>query len=122
METVYIITSISLFVVACVTFTAHLSYREFEVSRKGKAKNSLFIKRANYISGYTIEIYFSDGTVKRVDFERFLKSAKHPVTRSYLDLKKFQQFRVIEGELDWNDLDLCIPLHQLYSGKVKHKE
>lgn len=85
-------------------------------------KNSLFIKRANYISGYIIEVYFSDGTVKRVDFERFLQSAKHPVTRSYLDLKKFKQFRVIEGELDWNDLDLCIPLHLLYSGKVEHKE
>lgn len=121
METVYIITSISLLVVACVTVTAHLSYRKLEVSRKGKAKNSLLIKRANYISGYITEIYFSDGTVKRVDFERFLISAKHPVTRSYLDLKKFRQFRVIEGELDWNDFDLCIPLHQLYSGEVEHK-
>lgn len=122
MEILYVITTISLFVVACVTVSAHLSYRKFELSRQGKAKSPLFIKRANYISGYTIEIYFSDGTVKRVDFERFLKSAKPPATRSYLDLKKFQQFRVIEGELDWNDLDLCNPLHQLYSGKVKHKE
>lgn len=122
METVYVITSISLFVVTCVTVSAHISYRKIGASREGKAKSYLFIKNANHISGYIIEIYFSDCTVKQVDFERFLKSAKHPATRSYLDLKKFQQFRVIEGDLDWNDLDLCIPLHQLYSGKVEHKE
>ncbi len=121
METVYIIISISLFVVACVTVSAHISYRNHEVARKGKAKNSLFIKNANYINCYIIEIYFNDSTVKRVDFERFLKSAKHPATRSYLDLKKFQQFRVIEGDLDWNDFDLCIPLHQLYPREVEHK-
>lgn len=122
METVYIITSIALFFVACVTVSAHISYRKHEALHKNNAKTSLFIKSANYISGYIIEIYFSDDTVRRVDFERFLKSAKHPTTRSYLDLKKFQQFRVIEGGLDWSDFDLCIPLHQLYSGEVEHKE
>ena len=113
---------IQLFALTSTVLTLLILYSGFSwLFGRSKAKNSLFIKNAYYISGYTIEIYFSDGTVKRIDFERFLKSSKHPATRSYLDLKKFQQFRVIEGGLDWNDFDLCIPLHQLYSGEVEHK-
>ena len=75
---------------------------------------------ATYIEGYKLDIQFSDGTHRQVDFENFLKSAKHPLTRSYLDLPKFQQFRVVNGDLDWNDLELCVPIHQLYNGKVVH--
>ena len=81
---------------------------------------AISILDAEYVSGYKISIYFSDGSYRQVDFEAFLNAAKHPVTRSYLDLEKFRHFHVINGNLDWNDFEFCVPVHQLYDGRVTH--
>ena len=43
----------------------------------------LYIKHAVYISGYAVEIGFSDGTIKTVDFENFLKNHSHPQYNKY---------------------------------------
>jgi len=71
-----------------------------------------------YLEGYRLEITFSDGNVQAVDFKPFLKRSIHPEIRKYLDLALFKQFRIVNGQLDWNDYDLCFPLEDLYNNTI----
>ena len=79
------------------------------------------ITHAKHLRNYVIEFVFNDGTHREVDFEPFLNDAKHPTTRSYLDESKFREFRVVDGDISWNDYELCVPISQIYSGQVSHK-
>ena len=76
------------------------------------------IKSANYIGDYAIRILFSDGVNKLVDFKTFLESSSHPSIRKYLDETKFKQFTILDGNLNWNDYDLIIPVQDLYQGTI----
>ncbi len=76
------------------------------------------IKSAYYIGDCAIRIFFSDGKQKLVDFKPFLENSLHPSIRKYLDEKKFRQFKIIDGNLNWNDYDLIFPLEDLYGGKI----
>jgi Protein of unknown function (DUF2442) len=78
----------------------------------------LTILCATYTGGYRIELTFSDGVVRIVDFERFLRAAKNPMARKYLDLTAFQLFALDNGDLQWNDFELCFQLENLYEGKM----
>ena len=76
------------------------------------------IVNANYASNYKIEIIFSDGKEKTIDFEEFLRQAKNPMTTKFLDLKKFKKFKIEYGDLIWGDYEMCFPLWDLYEGKI----
>lgn len=76
------------------------------------------IKSAKYIGDFAIRILFSDGVNRLVDFKPFLESSLHPSIRKYLDEKKIKQFRIIDGNLNWNDYDLIFPVGDLYEGKI----
>lgn len=76
------------------------------------------IKSAKYIGDYAIRIFFIDGSNRLIDFKSFLESSLHPSIRKYLDEKKFKQFKIIDGNLNWNDYDLIFPLDDLYSGNL----
>ena len=76
------------------------------------------IKSAEFIGDYAIRITFSDDSEKSVDFKSFLEGALHPAIRKYLDEKRFTQFAIVDGNLNWNDHDLIFPIYQLYQGKV----
>jgi hypothetical protein len=78
----------------------------------------LSIIEAIYLEGYKIQLRFNDASEVVVDFEAFLSGATHPDIRKYLDVEEFQKFQVVDGELDWNDFDLCFPIGDLHSGKV----
>jgi hypothetical protein len=78
----------------------------------------LDIIRAEYVGGYKIHLWFSDGKNHVVDFEPFLMSARNPMTTQYRDVKKFRQFRLDYGNLDWNDYEMCFPVADLYEGKI----
>lgn len=73
---------------------------------------------AKYIGDYAIRIFFNDGINRLVDFKSFLESSLHPSIRKYLDETKFNQFKIIEGNLNWNDYDLIFPLDDLYEGRI----
>jgi hypothetical protein len=53
-----------------------------------------------------------------VDFKTFLEKSSHPSIKKYLDEDKFKQFKVIEGNLNWNDYELIFPVADLYNGKI----
>ena len=76
------------------------------------------IVSVKYISGYKIKITFDSGLDNIVDFELFLSNSQHPSIRKYLDLKKFKQFQIVNGNLNWNDYDMIFPLTDLRNGRI----
>ena len=83
---------------------------------------SMSIVSAEYVAGYVLRLGFSDGHEQTVNFEPFLSSAKHPEIRKYLDLDLFRAFRVVNGDLDWNDFDLVFPIIDLYENRLTPKQ
>jgi len=79
---------------------------------------TLRIEDANYIGDYAIRIKFNDGTERLVDFKPFLSKSLHPSIRKYLDESLFTQFKIVDGNLNWNDYDMIFPIWDLYDGKV----
>lgn len=79
---------------------------------------ALKIDTAEYISDFVIKIKFSDGIDKLIDFKPFLFKSSHPSISKYLDEKKFSNFDLIDGNLNWNDYDLIFPLEDLYIGSI----
>jgi hypothetical protein len=76
------------------------------------------ITDARFIGDYAIRISFSDGLYKLVDFKPFLEKSLHPMIRSYLSEEKFKSFKIVDGNLNWNDYDLIFPLEDLYEGTL----
>lgn len=76
------------------------------------------IKSANYIGEFAIRVLFNDGLNRLVDFKPFLESSLHPSIRKYLDETLFLQFKIIDGNLNWNDYDLIFPVGDLHEGKI----
>ena len=76
------------------------------------------IKSARYIGDFAIRISFSDGYSRLVDFKPFLEAALHPSIRKYLDEAKFKNYKIVDGNLNWNDYDLIFPIEDLYEGKL----
>jgi hypothetical protein len=76
------------------------------------------IKSASYIGDFAIRIFFSDGHSKLVDFKPFLESSLHPSIRKYLDEANFKDFKIVDGNLNWNDYDLIFPVDDLYRGNI----
>jgi len=73
---------------------------------------------AKAISNYILELTFNDGVKSIVDFEPFLTNSHHPSIQKYLDLVKFKQFDIVNGNLNWNDYDLIFPLTDLRNGQI----
>ena len=80
--------------------------------------SQLKIDSAKYLSDYAIRLRFNDGTERVVDFKSFLTNSLHPSIKKYLDEKKFSNFNLIDGNLNWNDYDLIFPIWDLYKGKI----
>jgi hypothetical protein len=76
------------------------------------------IKMADYLGNFIIKLLFDDGTEKQVNFRPFLENAVHPSIRKYLDEKLFQDYQIIDGNLNWNDYDMVFPVADLYEGKI----
>jgi hypothetical protein len=79
---------------------------------------SLKIEKANYIGDFTIRIKFNDGTEELVDFKPFLTKSVHPSIRRYLDEQLFSNFKIVDGNLNWNDYEMIFPIWDLYKGRV----
>ena len=63
------------------------------------------ITQATYIQDYTIELTFTNGTVKQVDFLPLIQGMA--MYKPYLKLDKFKRFKIDCGSLVWpgNRLD-----------------
>ena len=78
----------------------------------------LNIVSAKYVAPLSVELQFSDGTVKIVDIGSFIKAHPHPQYNSYLDEKKFKRFKIEMGNIVWGkNWDLVFPISALHNGK-----
>lgn len=76
------------------------------------------ILSVEYLGAYRLNIKFSDGKAREVDFEPFLRAAKNPMAQKYLDVGVFKNFTVAYGDLFWNDYELAFPIADLYEGRI----
>lgn len=76
------------------------------------------IENAEYLNDYLIQFTFSDGNIRIIDFANFLKNARNPMTRKYLDKGLFADFSIEFGDITWNDYELCFPIWDLYEGRI----
>ncbi|MDR4504650.1 MAG: DUF2442 domain-containing protein [Candidatus Scalindua sp.] len=74
---------------------------------------------AEYIGEYKIKLSFNNNTIQLVDFFPFLNSSLNPLIRKYLDKQEFKKFKTDNGDLEWNDYDLCFPIAHLYENNIK---
>jgi len=86
-------------------------YNDFQI-------DLIAVKTATYLGDFAILLVFNDGKNQLVDFKPFLETSLHPSIRKYLDELKFEQFDIIDGNLNWNNYDLIFPLEDLYHGKI----
>jgi len=76
------------------------------------------INKAEYLEDYNIRFEFSDGVIRTIDFTHFLKSAKNPMTKKYLDEEEFKKFKIEFGDIVWNDYEMCFPIWDLHEGNI----
>jgi hypothetical protein len=89
------------------------------MKRLQQKSSRIKIESAKYISGYKLEITFSDNTVKIVDFELFLAHNTHPQWSKYEKIDNFKKFKIENGNVVWvKDWDLIFPINQLHNGIV----
>lgn len=78
----------------------------------------IYVTKADYVSEYKIHIYFSDGTDRVVDFEKYLFNVEHTYPE-YRKIAKFKTFKIDKGELVWGEnWDIVFPTYKLHSGKI----
>ena len=79
---------------------------------------TIIIEKAKFIGDYAIRISFDDDTEKLVDFKPFLTKSLHPSIKKYLNEDFFANFKIVDGNLNWNDYDMIFPIEDLYKGKI----
>jgi hypothetical protein len=84
-------------------------------------KDVSVIVAASYAGDYKLDIRFSNGQYRKVNFESFLRKSLHPAIRQYLDKNKFRQFSIMNGNVNWNDYDLIFPVEDLYYDSVERE-
>lgn len=89
-----------------------------EIHLDPKELSIIEIKDAVYLGDYKISLKFNDGTTKTIDFKSFLSHSHHPSIRKYLHEQRFKKFKIIDGNLNWNDYELIFPIADLYEGQL----
>ncbi|MBL0731378.1 MAG: DUF2442 domain-containing protein [Desulfosarcina sp.] len=77
------------------------------------------IKKAKYLNGYKLKLSFNDGTEQIINFGPFLSSSLNPLIRKYLNQEEFMKYNLDDGDLEWNDYDLCFPVADLYENNIR---
>jgi len=78
------------------------------------------VEKVNQLSDFKLELEFNDRTQQVIDFYPFLSRSLNPLIRKYLSPEEFSKFEIDEGDLEWNDYDLCFPIADLYENKIVH--
>ncbi len=80
------------------------------------------IIKVEYLDGYKLSLLFNDNTKQIIDFYPFLSSSLNPLIRKYLDINEFKKFKIDNGDIEWNDYDLCFPIADLYENNITHNK
>jgi len=79
----------------------------------------IFVEKVNYTGGFKLELEFNDKTSQIIDFYPFLSGSRNPLIRKYLSPDEFVKFEIDDGDLEWNDYDLCFPVADLYENNIR---
>ena len=77
------------------------------------------IEKASYLGAYKLKLAFDDGVEQTIDFAPFLSNSLNPMIRKYLDVAEFYKYEIDDGDLEWNDYDLCFPVADLYENNIR---
>ena len=77
------------------------------------------VEKAEYTGDLRLRIIFKDGKKRTVDFAPFLFHNPHPTLLKYQNPDRFRKFKIIGGNLNWNNYEMIFPLEELYSGKIR---
>ena len=77
------------------------------------------VEKAEYFSGHKLKLTFNDGAEQLIDFGPFLSNSLNPCINKYLDLTEFKKYELENGDLEWNDYDLCFPTADLYENNIR---
>jgi len=80
----------------------------------------ILVEKVNHIGDFKLELVFNDKTRHVIDFYPFLSRSLNPLIRKYLSPEEFSKFEIDEGDLEWNDYDLCFPIADLYENRIVH--
>jgi hypothetical protein len=78
----------------------------------------IFVQSAEPSGDLKLRLTFSDGTQRVVDFGPFLRQSRNPLIQAYQDPAAFARFSVQDGDLIWDDYELCFPIADLYEGRL----
>ncbi len=78
----------------------------------------IWIKKIEYIDEYKLKLLFNNEAEQIIDFYPFLSNSLNPLIRKYLNFNEFKKYELDEGDLEWNDYDLCFPIADLYENKI----
>jgi hypothetical protein len=78
---------------------------------------TLSLKKASYLGEYKLKLNFSDNHTNTIDFEKFLMDARNPMITKYRDKELFQNFKIEDSDLMWNDFEMSFALEDIYDRK-----
>lgn len=94
----------------------------FLAEEKTKKNAPLSIDRVNYLSCYLLELFFSNGKIKKVDLKNFLLKAQNPMTAKYRNLKLFKKVKIENGNLSWGkNGEMDLSAESLYKWKEQER-
>ena len=76
------------------------------------------VEKVAQVGDFKLQLEFNDKTSQVVDFYPFLSHSLNPLIRKYLSPKEFAKFQIDNGDLEWNDYDLCFPIADLYENNI----
>ena len=80
--------------------------------------SALFVKSATHLKSHILDIEFSDGVHRIVDFAPFIFSIRHPDYERYKSESGFLGFTIEDGNLNWDDYTMIFPVEDLYSDNL----
>ena len=80
----------------------------------------IYITNATDAGNLSVNLQFSDNTVRQVDVGDFIRRHPHPQYNKYLDPRKFRRFTLENGNIVWGkNWYLVFPIEQLYEGVLQ---
>ncbi|MGY0219379.1 DUF2442 domain-containing protein [Endozoicomonadaceae bacterium StTr2] len=77
------------------------------------------ISSVRHIKDYILELIFSDGHTQRIDFAPFIFLSGHPVIEAYQDMGRFLGYKLLDGNLNWDDYNMIFPVKDLYKDRLR---
>ena len=83
-------------------------------------RKCIYVTSAVYAGGLSIEVHFSDGTVRVVDFTEFFRRHPHPQHNRFAEPRNFRKFTLRDGNVIWGkNADMEFPVGALYAGNLE---